>query len=107
MLLVFVYIYLTHTHIHTHVYNICRMHHKRKRGYRAVNVYAEENMNTFPADSDDDDEGMCTKYYKPNYLPRAKYIGLDQFCWQNFEKKNRHWKEMRIMLASFEQKKNK
>ena len=47
-------------------------------------MYAEENMNTFPADSDDDDEGMRTKYYKPNYLPKAKYIGLNQFYWQNF-----------------------
>ena len=25
-------------------------------------MYAEENMNTFPADSDDDDEGMHTKH---------------------------------------------
>ena len=45
------------------MYITCRMRHKRKRGYRAVNVYAEENMNTFPADSDDGDEGMHIKYY--------------------------------------------
>ena len=35
-------------------------------------MYAEENMNTFHADSDDDDEGMHTIYCRHNYLPKAK-----------------------------------
>ena len=52
-------LYISTSHTHVHMYITGRIHHKRKRGYRAVNVYAEENMNTFPADSDDDDdEGM-------------------------------------------------
>ena len=55
-----VHMYLTQTHTYT-----SRMYYGRKRGFKPVSVYSEEDMDTFRGESDD---GTHT----PSLVPRPR-----------------------------------